>query len=68
MVITARSKCTIVNETLAKNPSEWAQNAINLLNFVPTNELQTFGVKDRIVLLIWTKRIIVGLLRGGVNQ
>jgi hypothetical protein len=58
MAITARSKCTIVNETLEKNPSEWAQNAINLLNYVPTVELQTIGVKDQTTLFIWARRII----------
>jgi hypothetical protein len=58
MVITAWSRCTVVNETLAKNPSEWAQNAINLLNYVPTAELQTIGVKDRTSLIIWARRII----------
>jgi hypothetical protein len=36
MAIIARSKCTVVNETLAKKPLEWAQNAINLLNSIPT--------------------------------
>jgi hypothetical protein len=58
MAITARSRCTVVNETLAKNPSEWAQNAINFLNVVPTTELQTIGVKDRTTLIIWARRII----------
>jgi hypothetical protein len=48
----------MVNETLAKNPSEWAQKAINLLNFVPTTELQTIGVKERTTLIIWARRII----------
>jgi hypothetical protein len=36
MAITARTRCTIVNETLAKKPSKWAQNSINLLNSIPT--------------------------------
>ena len=58
MDIIARSRCTVVNETLAKNPLEWAQNAITLLNFVPTAELQTIGVKYRTTLIIWAKRII----------
>jgi hypothetical protein len=58
MAITARRRCTIVNETLVKNPSEWAQNVINFLNFVPTAKLQTIGVKDMITLIIWTRRII----------
>jgi hypothetical protein len=58
MAITARSRCTVVNETLAKKPSEWAQNAINLLNSIPTTELQTIGVKDRTTLIIWARRVI----------
>jgi TolA-binding protein len=33
MAITARSRCTVVNETLVKKPSEWAHNAINLSEF-----------------------------------
>jgi hypothetical protein len=57
--ITARSKCTVVNETLAKKPSEWAQNAINFLNSIPTAELQTIGAKDRTTLIIWARRVIV---------
>ena len=55
IAITTRSRCTIVNETLAKKPSEWAQNAINLLNSIPTIELQTIGVKDRTTLIIWAR-------------
>jgi hypothetical protein len=39
IAITTINKCTVVNETLAKKPSEWAQNAINLLNVVPTAKL-----------------------------
>jgi hypothetical protein len=57
--ITSRRKCTIVNETLAKKPSEWAQNAIKLLNSIPTIDLQTIGVKDRTTLIIWVRRVIV---------
>jgi hypothetical protein len=55
---TTRRKCTIVNETLAKKPSEWAQNAIDLLNYVPTVDLHTIGVKDITSLIMWTRRII----------
>jgi FtsZ-binding cell division protein ZapB len=52
MAFTSRSRGTVVNETLAKKPSEWAQNSINLLNFIPTAEIQTNGVKDRTTLII----------------
>jgi FtsZ-binding cell division protein ZapB len=58
MVVTAQNKCVVVNEILAKKPSEWAQNAIDLLNVVPTAELQTIGVKDRTTLIISARRII----------
>jgi hypothetical protein len=52
MPSTARNRCTVVNEVLAKNPSEWAQNAIDLLNAIPTVDLQTISVKDRTALII----------------
>jgi hypothetical protein len=58
IALTARSRCTVVNETLAKKPSEWAQNAINLLNSIPTVELQPIRVKDIIALIIWAMRVI----------
>jgi hypothetical protein len=58
MAITARSRCTVVNETLAKKPSEWVKNAINLLNSIPTAELQTIWVKDRTTLIILARRVI----------
>jgi len=50
--------CTVVNETLAKRPSEWAHTTINLLNIVPTIDLQTIGVKYRTTLIIWARRVI----------
>jgi hypothetical protein len=58
MDVTAQSRCTVVNETLAKKPSKWAQNTINFLNFVPTVDLQTIGVKEKKTLIIWARRII----------
>jgi hypothetical protein len=58
MAITARSRCIVVNETLEKKPSKWAQNAINLLNSIPTIEIQTIGVKYRTTLIIWARRVI----------
>ena len=58
MAITTRSRCIVVNDTLAKKPLEWDQNAINLLNSIPTTELQTIGIKDRTTLIIWARRVI----------
>jgi hypothetical protein len=70
MVATTRNRCAIVNEVLAKKPSEWAQNAIDLLNAIPTANLHTIGVKDRTALIISTKRIIAkhNLLRSVQNK
>jgi FtsZ-binding cell division protein ZapB len=66
IVATARNICTIVNEMLAKKPSKWAQNSIDLLNAIPTVDLQTIGVKDRTALIISARRIIAknNLLRS----
>jgi hypothetical protein len=58
IAITTRSRCTIVNETLAKKPLEWEQNAINLLKSIPIAELQTIGVKYITTLIIWAMRVI----------
>jgi hypothetical protein len=58
IAITTRRRCTVVNETLAKNPSEWDQNSISLLNSIPTVEFQTIGVKHRTTLIIWARRVI----------
>ena len=58
MAITSKSRCIVVNENLANKPSEWAQNSINLLNSIPTAELQTIVVKDMTTLIIWARRVI----------
>jgi hypothetical protein len=70
MVVTTQNRWTVVNEVLAKKPSEWAQNAIDLLNSIPTVNLQTIGVKDRTTLIISAKRIIAkhSLLRSVQNK
>jgi DNA repair exonuclease SbcCD ATPase subunit len=70
MAATSWNKCAVVNEVLAKKPSEWAQNSINLLNDITTADLQTIGVKDRTTLIISARRIIAkhNLLRSVQNK
>ena len=46
MAATARNSYAVVNEVLAKKPLEWAQNAIDLLNVIPSTDRQTISVKD----------------------
>ena len=54
----AKQRCKVINETLSKRPTEWAQNVVNLLNIVPSSSLQIIGVKDRTTLTIWARIII----------
>jgi len=70
MVAIARNKCVFVNEVLAKKPSKWNENAIDLLNSIPTADLQTIGVKDRTTLIISARRITTkhNLLRSVQNK
>jgi hypothetical protein len=70
ITITTMHRCTVVNETLAKKPSKWAQNAINILNSVPPTNIHTIGVKDRIALIIWARRIIAKheILKSVMNK
>jgi hypothetical protein len=70
IAITVRHRCTVVNESLSKNPYEWAHNAISLLNSVPLADIQTIGVKYRTALIIWARRIITkhDLLKSVLNK
>jgi hypothetical protein len=70
VAFTAQSRCTIVNETLAKKPSEWPQNDIDFLNFVPTFDLRIIGVRDQTSLIIRARRIIAkhNLLKLAQNK
>jgi hypothetical protein len=68
IAIITRHRCTVVNETLAKNPSEWEQNVINILNSVPPADLQTIGVKDRIALIIWARMLHMILVTLVMSQ
>ena len=58
IAVLAKQRCKVINETLSKRPTKWAQNAINLPNTVPSSILQTIGVKYRTTLIIWARRII----------
>jgi hypothetical protein len=34
IAITDKNRCIVVNDTLSKNPFEWAKNGINILNSI----------------------------------
>ena len=58
VAITSLQKCTIVNEIMSRISCETTQNAISFLNLVSNVQLQTLGVKDKIALIVWAKKII----------
>ena len=70
IAIPTTHRCIVVNETLSKNPSEWAQNAINHLNSVPPADLHTIGVKVKTTFIIWARIIIAkhDLLKSVLNK
>jgi hypothetical protein len=70
MVAIAQNKCDVVNEVIEKNPLEWTQNVIYLLNAIPTVDIQTIGVKYKTALIISARRIIAknNLLRSVQNK
>jgi len=51
-------RCVVVNETMAKQTLDIAHNAINLLNSITNEQLHTMGGKDRIMVIIWARRVI----------
>ena len=54
----ALHKCVVANETMTKRTSETAQNAINFLNSTNNEQLRALGVKDRINVMLWARKII----------
>lgn len=51
-------KCIVLNETMAKRTPYIAQNAIILLNTTTNEQLHTLGVKYRITVMMWARRVI----------
>ena len=58
VAIASLLKYTIVNEILLRRYCEKTQNVINFLNSTSNVQLQTLGVKDRISIIVWDRKII----------
>ena len=58
MVNLANQKLKLVNETTERKPLGTAQNALNFLNSLTYQKLQDIGVKDRVAMVLWSKRFI----------
>jgi len=51
-------RCVVLNETMAERTLDIAQNAINVLNTTTNEKLNILGIKDRIVVIMWVRRVI----------
>ena len=47
-----------MKETLDKRSSETTQNTINFLNTLLEEELKIVGIKDRITVITWERKVI----------
>jgi len=54
----ALDKCVVLNETMTKRTPDIAHNTISLLNTVTNEELQILGVKDRITVMMWARKVV----------
>jgi len=54
----ALHKCVVLNETMIKRTPDIAQNVISLLNTVTNDQLQTLGVKDKIAVMMWARKVV----------
>ena len=54
----ARQSCAVMKETLDKRSLETTQNAINFLNTLSEEELKIVGIRDRIIVITWTRKVI----------
>ena len=59
MVINASKEiCTSMKEALNKNPVDTTKNTINFLNKQYEDYLRTMGIKGRIVLITWARKVV----------
>ena len=54
----ALHKCVVMNETTAKRTPDVAHKVIVLLNTTTNEQLQALGVKYRIIIIMWARKVI----------
>ena len=54
----SRQSCTAVKEALNKNPVDTVKNTINFLNTLSGEYLRTMGIKDRIAVITWARKVV----------
>ena len=58
VISTTRQSCPVMKETLDKRSAKTYQNTINFLNTLSKEEMKTMGIKDRITIIIWARKVI----------
>ena len=54
----ARQSCTTVKEDLNKKPIDTTNNTINFLNDLSEDDLKIMGIKDRISVITWGRKVV----------
>ena len=54
----AKHSCTVVKEALNKKPVDTTENTINFLNTLSKEYLRTMGIKDRIIVITWDRKVV----------
>lgn len=54
----ALHKCVVINETMTKRTPDIAQNTISFLNTTTNEQFQTLGLKVRITIMMWARKVI----------
>ena len=58
VIIAAIQSCTAVKEDLDKNPEDTTYNRINFLNNLSEEYLRAMGIKDKIIVTTWAKKVV----------
>ena len=58
LVNLANQRLKMVNETMERKPLITTQNALNFLNSLTYQKLQDIGIKDRVAIVLWSKKYI----------
>ena len=58
MINLAHHRLKLVNEHMEKRPLTTAQNTLNFLNSLTYQKLHEMGIKDRVSIVMWEKKII----------
>ena len=53
-----KQSCTTMKEALNKKPMDTTKNTINFLNTLSKEYFRTMGIKDRITVITWDRKVV----------